>query len=342
MRASTLSSINKANRSFMTLIRQLPSGGISMLAAVFLIGAVGSYYLFTTHAATPTASVQTESGTVTSPALTVGDTSASGSHAVKFAKAATSGTALHYAGNSNFGANGQYLPGAYGFNLADVGSVSDLTSLPAGVKGLAWVGQCNGADATFTNTVKPYIGHPKLFGFYLMDEPDATGQWAPKCPIANLKAESDWIHANVPGAKTFIISLNMASSSNPSYAGTYNSTNSDIDLFGLDPYPCRTELSGCDYTYITKAVPAAVAAGINKSAIVPVYQTFGLGKWVDDGGSTYAVPTATQAQKIIDTWASVVPNPVFDYAYSWGSQNSDTALESMPAVQQVFLAHNTQ
>jgi len=88
-------------------------------------------------------------------------------------------TNLHYAPNGNFASNGSYLPGADGFNLADVSDVGTLNSLPTGVMGLVWVGLCNGVDSTFTATIQPFIGNsnvpfilnPKLFGFYLMDEP---------------------------------------------------------------------------------------------------------------------------------------------------------------------------
>jgi hypothetical protein len=46
---------------------------------------------------------------------------------------------LHYASNGNFSPNGSYLPGAVGFNLADVSNLAQLKSLPDGVKGLVWV-----------------------------------------------------------------------------------------------------------------------------------------------------------------------------------------------------------
>src|SRR5207248_1445429 len=49
----------------------------------------------------------------------------------------------------------------------------------------------------------------------------------------------------------------------------------------------------------------------------------------------------SQEQQIMSTWAPLVPNPVFDYAYSWGTQNSDQALEGSTALQAVFEAHNT-
>jgi len=45
---------------------------------------------------------------------------------------------LHCAPNGNI-VNGQYAPGADGFNLADVSSVSALNALPAGVKRLVWL-----------------------------------------------------------------------------------------------------------------------------------------------------------------------------------------------------------
>ena len=52
------------------------------------------------------------------------------------------------------------------------------------------------------------------------------------------------------------------------------------------------------------------------------------------------MPTATQEQQILATWASVAPTPAFDYAYSWGTQSGDTALSNDPALQAVFAAHN--
>src|SRR5262249_22613942 len=64
-------------------------------------------------------------------------------------------TPLHHAPNRNFDLRGNYLPGRVGFNLADVSSVAQLNSLPNGVKGLVWVGQCKGVDPTFIRTVTP-------------------------------------------------------------------------------------------------------------------------------------------------------------------------------------------
>ncbi|HVH74582.1 MAG TPA: hypothetical protein VM755_06665 [Stellaceae bacterium] len=239
-------------------------------------------------------------------------------------------TSLHYAANGNISSSGVYLPGADGFNLADVSSVGALKSLPRGVKGLVYLGLCGGATSHFIKTVKQFIGRLRLFGFYLMDEPDPS-----TCQAGNLKAEADWIHANAPGVETFIVLMNMSSATNPSYANTYNSANTDIDLFGLDPYPCQQQFGGCNYKVIPAAVAAAEASGIAASQIVPVYQAFGGG-----GYSAWLMPTGAEETQLLATWSSVVPAAVFDYAYSWGVQNSDQALSTSPDLQAVFLQKN--
>jgi hypothetical protein len=187
--------------------------------------------------------------------------------------------------------------------------------------------------------VSQYVGDPKLFGFYLVDEPDPTGQWGTQASAANLKAESDWIHAHVPGAKTFIVLMNMGSEENPTYQNTYNPANTGIDLYGLDPYPVKSSLpNGYDTSVIGKAVQAAEASGIPQAQLIPVYQAFGT-----NGTGAYApwlVPTATQEQQILSTWGQYLPHPVFDCAYSWGVQDGDQALSVLPDLQKVFAAHN--
>lgn len=249
-------------------------------------------------------------------------------------------TNLHYTANSNFDGSGNYLPGADNFNMADVENPSELADLPSGVKALVWIGQCGGVNSTFTSAVQPYIGNSSVYGFYVMDEPDPTGLYSTLCPPANLKAESDWIHANDPGTKTFIILMNLSSSKTPSFSGSYTPANSDIDLFGIDPYPCRQELGGCDYQMITNYINAAESFGIPAADIVPVYQGFGGGGWIDDGGQSYLLPTASEEDSILSTWKTSIPSPAFDYVYSWGVQNSDESLSGSSALQQVFATEN--
>jgi hypothetical protein len=245
-------------------------------------------------------------------------------------------TRLHYAANSNFAPDGRYLPGRYGFNLADVSTVAQLASLPRGVRALVYLGLCDGADQNFVTTVGEFSGNRKVFGYYLIDDPLPAA-----CPAANLEAESSYIHEHVRGARTFILEQNLAASTDPSYVGGYNPDNTGIDLFGIDPYPCRTELGGCDPTMIASYVAAAEQFGIPRSSIIPVFQAFGGGTWVDDAGGSYQMPTAAELRSILGQWARLVPSPVFDFTYSWGSQRDDTALSNAPAdARAVLAAHN--
>lgn len=254
-------------------------------------------------------------------------------------------TLLHYAPNHNFGFGGEYLPGNVGFNLADVGTARQLDSLPPNVKGLVWVGRCNGVTPAFRHAVRPFIGHAKLFGFYLMDNPDPEPRvtakgYLPPCTPKHLRAESDWIHAHARGAKTFMILMNLGSARRPGFSAQYAPRAIHIDLYGIDPYPCRTELGGCDYDMVNHYVVAAEASGIPRSQMVPVYQAFGDGNYTDDAGGKYILPSATEERRLMVRWGSLLPKPVFDYAYSWGSQEQDDALEGARDLLPIFAAHN--
>jgi hypothetical protein len=250
-------------------------------------------------------------------------------------------TTLHYTPNANFDYQGRYAPGAFGFNMSDVSKVHDLDLLPKGVVGLVWVGRCDGVDASFIAALTPFLGHPKVFGFYLMDDPDPV-QWRGRhCSAEHLKAEADWIRSHAPKAISFIMLMNLGSSRTPSFLNSYNPENTHVDLYGLAPYPCRTELEGCDFDMIGRFVNAAVRAGISADRIVPAYQTFGGGGWTDDGGGTYALPSDLNEREILARWATFIGRPVFDYAYSWGSQRGDGALENSPALRTVLGEHNS-
>ena len=84
---------------------------------------------------------------------------------------------LHYASGNNIDSQGNFAPAKAGFNLADVSSVEELNALPPGVKGLVWLDQGDGVTQSFIDAVTPYIGNPNVYGFFLKDEPDPTGQW---------------------------------------------------------------------------------------------------------------------------------------------------------------------
>lgn len=254
-------------------------------------------------------------------------------------------TPWHYAPNANWPSNFDPNLLALGFNLADVASAGLLPFLPAGVKALVYVGNPNGVDSTFTTLMSacaPYLN--SIFAFYLADtaDPDPSGTWGVYFTAANLKAQADYIHTNFPAAKTFIWLANLGSSYSPAYDQYngfpgYTPATTDIDYYGLGGYAVRDDLNnGFDPSIIGLNYNAAVAAGIPGASIIPTYQAFGLGNW----GAPYEIPTAAQLRIMIDTWATVTPTPVFDYFYSWGPQNADTSLNSLPDLQVVAGQHN--
>ncbi|MER8479310.1 calcium-binding protein [Mesorhizobium sp. M1163] len=204
---------------------------------------------------------------------------------------------------------------------------------------MVYLDEANGVTQSFIDKVTPFLGNPNVFGFFLVDEPDPTGQWGTYASAANLKAESDWIHEHFPGAKTYITMMSLGTSANPDFRGTYNPPNTGIDYYGIDVYPVRTD-GPVDYNMIDKFVAAAQASGIPTSQIVPGYQAFGGGEYNTDMGGKYVVPTAAQMEIMMEHWAKLVPSPAFDYAYAWGSQRGDTALESSSELQAVFRQHN--
>jgi hypothetical protein len=287
-----------------TIWVQFATAGPAATAATWLGAAPGGTYFFRVTAYNP-----------------IGDSDPSNTAAVTTPSPQVRGpiTSLHYTPNDNV-VNGQYVPLQDGFNLADDSNVDEINSLPAGVQALVWIGMRDGATDAFKSAVQPFIGNPKVYGFFLYDEPDPTGQFGPLVTAASLKDESDWIHTNDPGAKTFILLMNLGTPTDPSFVdprtgdGYYTPANTDIDLFGLDPYPIRPQFSGgADYDVIPAYVSAAERSGIPLSRIVPVYQAFGGG-----GYASWTLPTASQEQQILAAWGAVVPQPAFDFAYSWG------------------------
>lgn len=214
-------------------------------------------------------------------------------------------------------------PVSVGFNLVAVSSPGQLVLVPPDCKALVMLNQTGGVTPGFLAAVAPYVGNPKVFGFYLADEPNPA-----MVPANNLKAESDWIHANDPGAKTFAV---LGAGPFFPFGPQYTPSNTDIDLVGLDPYPVRT------WGYHPEYLPLAVLTaewfdGWSCDQIVPVYQSFG-------GAGSFAQPSALEVQVDLAIWGILTPHPAFDYTYSWGDW-SGVSLMDRPDLQAVFRIHN--
>ncbi len=216
---------------------------------------------------------------------------------------------------------------AIGFNVHDTGmNTSTINALPAGSQALVWVGIGDrNCSTTLTSEFKTFVlanaTNPRLYGFFLTDEPlNST------C-VAAVTAYTKFIHDNAPGKMAFIVLTDW-----PGTYAAYRPAVTKVDLIGLDPYPVQ------DGTYESTLIPNeindAIAAGIPLANIVPVFQTF--------GGAGWDAPTATQLTSILGQWAALIPNPPLDFAYSWGTQSNylSDALVNRADWRAIMATHN--
>lgn len=123
-----------------------------------------------------------------------------------------------------------------------------------------------------------------------------------------------------------------------------------VDLFGLDSYPCHFDSVGqpvtCDISKISQRVQFATTNGIPIFAIVPVFHAFGQEGRLDGKSIYYCTPTTTEFQDKLNLWNSLVPNHVFDFAYTWGIQCTTStcpasqSLKNHPELQLLIKQHN--
>ncbi len=305
---------------------------------------------------TPTGLQVTPSWTITTSATDVGAT-----------PTITPAVPLHAAFNTQGGIADLIT---LGFNLFDVsGSNTDpadtlalVNALPAGTQALVWLGNLGNApkgqscptpgfsDAEFQAQVDVLANNPKVFGYNLSDEPHPS-----VCPDAAsaIQARSDYIHTHAPGQKVYITVLdgsNMCPAGEGCEYRAFRPEITHVDLIGLDPYPCHFDSVGqpvpCDTSVILQRVQSAVANGIPASSIVPVFEAFGQEGRLDGKSIYYRTPTTTEFQDMLNLWKSLVPNPVFDFTYTWGIQCTATTcpapqcLKNHPELQVLIKQHN--
>lgn len=220
-------------------------------------------------------------------------------------------TANHFATNLDGDVAG---PLRTGFTIFDTGdSLRQVRALPRGVEALVWLGQkCpTSAGKSFRKTVRRLAASPRVFGYYLSDEPHIVD--CPKGPAA-LATRAKFIRKVSEGRQESFIVL----SKDEDYR-SFRPAVTKVSMIGLDPYPCSLAHPSCELRQINQAVRQATNRGISLRRIVPVYQAFGQ-KDTDD--HYYNLPTAKQERKMIARWASLVPHPRMDYTYGWGHQGS--------------------
>ncbi|MFB4306174.1 hypothetical protein [Actinomadura sp. GTD37] len=205
-----------------------------------------------------------------------------------------------------------------GYDLVDVkADASLIAGVPAGMQALLWVGNftCDDFELdwdAFKRAVQRFGRDPRVYGWYLSDEPN-TGD----CPevAGEIRRRAAYVRANAPGQVSFISLTDWPMRPlTPERVG--------VDLVGLDPYPCKGSpetREHCDIGAIDRMVRMADSAGIPRAKVAPVLQTFG--QSCAKGDRQYWLPTQAQFRRILARWDRVAPRPPLEISYSWGRQD---------------------
>ncbi|MGW3766657.1 hypothetical protein [Actinomadura verrucosospora] len=234
---------------------------------------------------------------------------------------------------------------ALGYDLVDVEADPSLVAgVPAGMRALLWVGNFTCGDFAlgwdeFQRAVQRFGRDPKVYGWYLSDEPN-TGD----CPevAGEIRRRARYIDRNAPGQVSFISLTDWP-------MGPLTPRRVGVDLVGLDPYPCKGSPEArehCDIGAIDRMVRMADAAGIPRAKVAPVLQTFGQG--CTEGDKQYWLPTRAQFRAILARWDRLAPRPPLEISYSWGHQEkwacptlADASGGAHPDLQSLMRARNT-
>jgi len=214
---------------------------------------------------------------------------------------------------------------SYGWNLLDVGSKSAADALPAGTKGLVWVGDYDNStcgwqvsDASLQGQVSAMVGDAKVAGYFFSDEPNPYA--CPGAPAAH-KARSSLLHTLDPGKLTVMVmdanSGNATLSQIPLWLGA-------ADYIGLDPYPCY-QGKPCDYAWIDQVITAADQAGLPYWGVAQAFND-----------STWRWPTPDEESHMLSQWAASKESGYMTFAWTWAGNN----LASQPALLDVFKQFN--
>jgi hypothetical protein len=225
---------------------------------------------------------------------------------------------------SNLGTD--HAPAArLGYNLFDMGpDKAQIDALGPGQWALVWLGNLDNTDctpgytwATFTAAVDQLVSDPKVYGYYISDEPHPR-----ICPdaVTHIRERADYVHAHTKVQKVFIVVLDASRECGTALGCEYAAMRpsaTHVDLIGVDPFPCGP--SFCASNRINDEVHRAESAGIPASAIVPVFQVFGQ-NCTTRQAKFYSLPTVAELTDMLSRWAAVIPHPAFDFSYTWRSK----------------------
>ena len=218
-----------------------------------------------------------------------------------------------------------------GWNLLDVGSKSSADALPAGARGLVWVGDYDNDTCAWelSNTelradVKKAVGDAKVFGYFFSDEPNPY-----KCPGAPTqhKRRSNLIHS-IDSSKRTVVVLDSNGFSGRATKDALDQLprwKGSADYIGLDPYPCYQGES-CDFSWIKRTIRAADSAGLRYWGVAQAFND-----------SSWRWPKPWEESRILARWAASKQRGFMTFAWDW----NDSVLPSRPALLRVLRQYNT-
>jgi len=224
-----------------------------------------------------------------------------------------------------------------GFNLID-SSPSEVSGLPAGVKGLTWVGDYDKnactwqqSDSQITSYVSAHVGDPKVAVWFIADEPWVGG--TPHCPDApaQVKARSDLIHRIDPNAKTLMIIDSNSGQESLDQVPAWKNT---ADIIGINPYMCWQGQT-CRTVWIDTLAHAADVAGLTYWGVAQAYgEPTGTGQELCDveSGSEHCgfarLPTASEIHDEFVHWRSTAMKSYLVFSWRWPDSTPSLWLEN--------------
>jgi hypothetical protein len=248
--------------------------------------------------------------------------------------------------------NGGYdVIASKGFNLID-STPNEVADLPAGLKGLTWVGDYDRTTCSFQQSdtqirsaVQAHIGDPKIGVWFISDEPWQGG--TPNCANAPAqhKARSDLIHSIDPNAKTLIVldgnSDHQSIDQIPSWKGT-------ADYIGINAYICWQGQSSCQYQWIDQLGAKFAANNVPLWGVLQAHgEPDGQGQTmcvVTTAGGTACgqtrLPTPAEIHQQFLHWRATTMLNYLVFSWRWPDNAPSFWLQNQPTLQDQLKIEN--
>jgi hypothetical protein len=217
---------------------------------------------------------------------------------------------------------------AIGLNYIDSGPYRDQMDALArrGLKGFIWLGGYSNDTCSFRRSeswvrshVEDIAGHSAVGAYFVDDEPNAAS--CPNAP-AQMEARSDLLKSIDPGATTFIVVYRVEQLK--LFAGA-------TDVIGLDDYPCKLKLHGCDYSVIEEQADEADRLGIRYWGVIQA--------WGDD---YYKLPTPAELREQFVQWRGTNMEGYLVFAWNYPDDMPRLWLAKHPRLQaQISIENGT-